>query len=183
VTGTCDKEDCHHEGSNLFSIFRFSQPDNVPLQLRNFYTKIRYLSGRKELVVHHTKCFDKIDQHYLLQRFCDPPIFLSGRYVCVPFGAFLRFLSFNRTQSRAVTGFLTGHNTLRRHLHLLGLLDIPLCMWCGAEEETSAHILCECEALASLRHAHPGSFFLEPEDNKNISLGAIWNFSKVTGLP
>ena len=32
-------------------------------------------------------------------------------------GAKARFLSFNRTQSRAVTGLLTGHNTLRRHLH------------------------------------------------------------------
>jgi len=28
-----------------------------------------------------------------------------------------------------------------------------------------------------------GSFFLDPEDiNKSMSLGAIWNFSKVTGL-
>jgi hypothetical protein len=31
-----------------------------------------------------------------------------------------RLLSFNRIQSRAVTGLLTGHNTLRRHLHLWG---------------------------------------------------------------
>ena len=92
-------------------------------------------------------------------------------------------LSFNRTQSRAVTGLLTGHNTLRRHLHLLGLLDSPLCRRCGAEEETSAHTLCECEALASLRHMYLGPFFLEPEDIKSISLGAIWNVSKVTGLP
>jgi hypothetical protein len=38
-------------------------------------------------------------------------------------GAKARFLSFNRTQPRAVNGLLTGHNTLRRHLHLLGLLD------------------------------------------------------------
>jgi hypothetical protein len=29
-------------------------------------------------------------------------------------GAKARFLSFNRTQSRAVTVLLTGHNTLRR---------------------------------------------------------------------
>ena len=98
-------------------------------------------------------------------------------------GAKARFLSFNRTQSRAVTGLLTGHNTLRRHLHLLGLLDSPLLRRCGAEDETSAHILCECEALASLRHAYLGSFFLKPEDIKSISLRAIWNFSKVTGLP
>jgi len=94
-----------------------------------------------------------------------------------------KFLSFNRTQSRAVTGLLTGRNTLRRRLHLLGLSDGPLCRRCGAEEETSAHILCECEALVSLRHVYVGCFFLEPEDIKSISLGATWNFSKVTGLP
>ena len=77
-------------------------------------------------------------------------------------GAKARFLALNRTQSRAVTGFLTGHNTLRRHLHLLGLLDSPLCRRYAAREETSAHILCECEALASLRHVYLGSLFLKP---------------------
>lgn len=43
------------------------------------------------------------------------------------------------------------------------------------EEETSAHILCECEVLVSL------SFFLEPQDIQIINLGAIRDFSKVTG--
>jgi len=38
-------------------------------------------------------------------------------------------------------------------------------------EETSAHVLCECEALASLRHAYLGSFFLELEDIKSLGLG------------
>ena len=86
-------------------------------------------------------------------------------------------------QSMAVTGLLTGHNTLRRHLHLLGLSDSPLCRRCGAEEETSAHILCECEALALHRLANLGCCSLEPEDTKRVSLAAIWNFSKVTGPP
>ena len=53
----------------------------------------------------------------------------------------------------------------------------------GVREETSAHILCECEALASLRHAHLGSFFLEPEDIRITGLGAIWTYSRATGLP
>jgi hypothetical protein len=97
-------------------------------------------------------------------------------------GAKARYLSFNRTQSRDVTGHINGHNTLRRHLYLMGLSDGPLCR-CGAEDETSAHILRKCEALASFRHVYLGSFFLEPEDIKSIRLGAIWNFSKVTGLP
>ena len=63
------------------------------------------------------------------------------------------FLFFNRTQIRVVTGLLTGHNTLRRHLHLVGLSESSLLRRCGAEDETSAQILCECEALASLRYA------------------------------
>jgi hypothetical protein len=45
-------------------------------------------------------------------------------------GAKARFLSFNSTQSRAVTGLLTGHNTLRRHLHLMVPSDSPLCRRC-----------------------------------------------------
>jgi len=98
-------------------------------------------------------------------------------------GCLGRSLSFNRTQSRAFTGLLTGLNTLRRHLHLIGLSDSPLCRRYGAEDEISVHILCECEALATLRHVYLGSFFLEPEDVKSIILGANWNFSNATGLP
>ena len=70
-----------------------------------------------------------------------------------------KFMTFNKIQYRAVTGLLTGHNTLRKHLHLLGLLDSPLSRKCGVGGETSSHILCECEALASLRHAYLGSSF------------------------
>jgi hypothetical protein len=92
-----------------------------------------------------------------------------------------RLLSFNRTQSRVMIGLLTGHNTLGRHLHLMELTNSPLRRRSGVEEETSAHILCECEALASLRQVHLGSFLLDPEDIK--SLWAIWNFSKGTGVP
>jgi hypothetical protein len=66
---------------------------------------------------------------------------------------------------------------------VLGLLYSPLCRRCGVEEETSGHILCDCEALASLRHTHLGSFFLEAKDIKCISLGAVWSFAKAAGLP
>jgi len=52
----------------------------------------------------------------------------------------------------------------------------------GREEETSVHILCECEALASLTHAHLDSFCLDPADIMNQSIGTIWNFSKGTEL-
>lgn len=60
-----------------------------------------------------------------------------------------RLLSSNRTQSTVVTSVLTEHNTLRRYLYLMGLIDSPLfsTCGCGAEEETKVHILCECDAL------------------------------------
>jgi hypothetical protein len=51
------------------------------------------------------------------------------------------------------------------------------------EEETSAHILCECGALASLRHAYLGSFFMERRDIMYVSLGAICGYVRAAGLP
>jgi hypothetical protein len=49
----------------------------------------------------------------------------------------IKLLSLTRPQARVVTGLLAGHNTLRRHLHLMGLSESPLCRKCGAEDETS----------------------------------------------
>ena len=60
----------------------------------------------------------------------------------------------------------------------------PLCRGCGVQGETSAHILCECEALASLKHVFLGSFSLDPEDIKSWSLGAIYGtLVKEQGCP
>jgi hypothetical protein len=39
-------------------------------------------------------------------------------------------------------------------------------------------ILSLSEVLASLRHTYLGSFFLDPEDIRKLSLGAIWNFGR-----
>jgi hypothetical protein len=105
--------------------------------------------------------------------------FISGPSL----GTRAKLMAISRTHSSAVPGLLAGQNTLRRHLYLLDLFNSPLFRWCEAGEETSAHVLCECEALASRRHAYLGSFFLEPGDVKNLNLGAIWNYSKAVGLP
>jgi hypothetical protein len=66
----------------------------------------------------------------------------------------IRLLSCNRIQPRVGTGPFTGHNTLRRHLYIMGLMDSPLCRRCGAQGVTSTHVLCECEALATLRYIY-----------------------------
>jgi hypothetical protein len=93
-----------------------------------------------------------------------------------------RLLSLNRTQSRVVFGVLTGYNKLRRYLYVMGLSNNPICRKCGTEDEASVYILCACEVLASLRHAHLGYFFLDPEDIINLSIGVIWNLGKGTKL-
>ena len=73
---------------------------------------------------------------------------------------------------RVVIG-LTEHNRLRRYLHIMGLTKSLLCRTRGAEDENSAHTLCECEASASLRlvRIYLGSFILDPEDIKSVSGG------------
>jgi hypothetical protein len=64
----------------------------------------------------------------------------------------------------------------------MGLVDSPLCRKCGGGEETSAHVLCECEALATPRHIYLGSFSLDPENVRDLNLRAIWNLFRRTGL-
>ena len=62
----------------------------------------------------------------------------------------------------------------------------PICRKCGTEEEISVHILCVCvcvcEVLALLRYTYLGSSYLDPEDVRKLSIAAIWNFAKWTGL-
>jgi hypothetical protein len=60
---------------------------------------------------------------------------------------------------------------MKRHLCVMGLNNRPICRKCGTEEETSVHVLCACEGLASLRHSYPGSFFLDPEDIRTLTIG------------
>jgi len=42
-----------------------------------------------------------------------------------------QLLSFNSTKSRVVTGLLTRHNTLSRHLYVMGFSSNPTCRKCG----------------------------------------------------
>ena len=64
----------------------------------------------------------------------------------------------------------------------MGIGNGPRCRKRGTEEETSVHILCECEALALLRYIYLGSFFLDPDNFKKLGVGVIWRFGNATGL-
>jgi len=58
----------------------------------------------------------------------------------------------------------------------MGLTENRLCRRCGAQKETSAHVLRKCEALVNLRHHCLGSFSLDPEDVRNLDLESSWPF-------
>jgi len=62
------------------------------------------------------------------------------------------------------------------------LTNRPLCWRCGVQDETTAHILCESEVLASPRQAYLGFFSLDPEDIKGLILGAE-TLAKEQGFP
>ena len=53
----------------------------------------------------------------------------------------------------------------------MGLSNNPICRKCGTEVETSVHILCECEALASLSYAYLGFFLFGPGERTGTRPG------------
>ena len=68
---------------------------------------------------------------------------------------------FDRRQPRLAVGWLTGHWRVNSHLSKMGLSDSADCRWCNVEEETTEHLLCECQAWAVLRQTVVGSPYLE----------------------
>jgi hypothetical protein len=54
-------------------------------------------------------------------------------------------LKLSRLQLKMAVAVLTGHASVRRHLHIMGLFDGDLtCRFCRRETETVQHIICCC---------------------------------------
>jgi hypothetical protein len=57
-------------------------------------------------------------------------------------------LRLSRSQIRAVTGLMTGDCNLRKHQHTVGIFkENPVCRLCIEVDETTFHIVLECEVL------------------------------------
>jgi hypothetical protein len=78
-------------------------------------------------------------------------------------------MALDRKQHRLVTGFLTGHCTLRQHLHIMDLLESTRCKKYKQEEEFSYHILCQCQVWVGHRLEIFISAWLEPIDIRRVS--------------
>jgi hypothetical protein len=89
----------------------------------------------------------------------------------------------SRHQLRMVAAFLTGHASVMKHLHIMGLFDEdPTCRFCRVGTETVHYIICCCEALACQRYNCFGKLFAEPKDTSTASLKDLCLFISDTEL-
>ena len=72
-----------------------------------------------------------------------------------------------------MTGLLTYHLNLKSHLHRIGRTNDDFCPLCNEEEETAAHLLCNCMALELNRYLNFSVGILDPSDIAEVPLKRI----------
>ena len=88
----------------------------------------------------------------------------------------------DKTKLKAITELKTGHGPFKKHLHTMGLINDPVCRFCGMEEETAEHLLSVCEALCRRRLLHMGHAFPELGMIWQIPISGLLCFIRSTGL-
>jgi ribonuclease HI len=88
-----------------------------------------------------------------------------------------------RNDLRLLTGVLTGHCPLRKHLNNIGILSNPNCRFCDITDETPIHILNECDKLATKRIKYFGEAFPPIQQLHKLKLNTILNYFKDLGIP
>ncbi len=81
-----------------------------------------------------------------------------------------------------LVGLLTGHINLQYMLHKMRRAKTASCRRCGAEKETSVHILCECPVMEKVRMQTLGFARIDPEQIKEERLSGIVALGKGAGL-
>jgi hypothetical protein len=84
--------------------------------------------------------------------------------------------------SRNQLSILIGHCHLKGHLFKLRLVNSLECDRCKQALETASHVLCDCEALATLRYKYLGWHFMKPGDSEDIFVSKILHFVQGVGL-
>ncbi len=88
----------------------------------------------------------------------------------------------HRKHYRMLVGFLTGHINLQYMLHKMRRAKTPSCRRCGAEKETSVHILCEYRLLEKARMQTLAFAGMDPEQIKKARPSGILSLGKGAGL-
>lgn len=92
------------------------------------------------------------------------------------------FLKLSRPRLKLLTGLITGHCRLNKHLYNLGIEPDPTCRGCNEDEEAPLHLILHCEAYVVARKSLLGAEKLREGDVMNISPKKILDFIKETGL-
>ncbi len=88
----------------------------------------------------------------------------------------------DRKHFRMLVGFLIRHTNLHYMLHKMRRAKNPSCRRCGAEKETSEHILCECLVFEKIRMQILGFARMDSDQIKEARLSSIVAFGKGAGL-
>ncbi|KAJ8921688.1 hypothetical protein NQ315_010598 [Exocentrus adspersus] len=91
-------------------------------------------------------------------------------------------LNLGRRALNQMVGILTGPCRLRRHLHLMGIEESPLCPECGEGEDTPIHLLGYCIAFGRLRHKVFGTGELQGEEMGSLPWTKILTFIRASGM-
>jgi hypothetical protein len=80
-------------------------------------------------------------------------------------------------------GLITGHCSLNKHLHNMGLMDEPIWIVCGMEDESAFHLLSNCPSLISLRMRSFSKPILSVEEYEgaSASASALLQFALASG--
>ena len=89
-------------------------------------------------------------------------------------------LGLSRQHLSVLTGLLTGHVTLNRHLAVMKIGTDRICSACGEEDETSVHFLGKCPATIVVRHSILGSHFLRSDELRCIQPHALMRFARAS---
>jgi len=79
-----------------------------------------------------------------------------------------------------VTGLLTGHADLNRHMTLMQIRTDAVCPLCLEDKETVLHLLGECSALSAKRVSILGSPYLSYEELGNVDWRALSRLAKAS---
>ena len=85
-----------------------------------------------------------------------------------------------RRDLRDVVSVFTGHAAVARHLHIMKLIDSPTCKHCGLAEESTAHVICECDALSIIRFQFFGKPLLAVSEIQCLRVSDIIKFIRAT---
>ena len=86
-------------------------------------------------------------------------------------------LMYKKPELRLITGIITGHNTLNRHLNQIGLKTTPECDKCG-KPETARHFIAECPALCMTRIGLWGKHTIDQDGLPELGLNSVMKYIK-----